>query len=89
MTAETCNDKDKGKSNDKDAAVAEMLFGQRSGFLHCAAHDEAVGCFGRNDGFVASVKITLRSKLRSFAAVENCGELPGLSDGWCVEPVEL
>jgi hypothetical protein len=75
MTAETCNDKDKGKSNDKDAAVAEMLFGQRSGFLHCAAHDEAVGCFGRNDGFVASVKITLRptyDHLRRSKIAANC-----------------
>src|SRR6266702_3832608 len=42
------NDKDKGK----DAAVAEMLFGLRSRFLHCAAHDETVSSFGRNDSFL-------------------------------------
>jgi len=41
------NDKDKGK----DAAVAERLFGLRSRFLHCAAHDETVSSFGRNDSF--------------------------------------
>ena len=36
----------KSTSNGKD---------EMPGFLHCAAHDEAVSCFGRNDGFFADL----------------------------------
>jgi hypothetical protein len=35
-----------------------MRWGRRSGFLHCAAHDDAVSGFGRNDIFLYSGKRT-------------------------------
>jgi hypothetical protein len=35
-----------------NSAVAGRELRSRSGFLHCAAHDETVSDFGRNDDFL-------------------------------------
>src|SRR6266702_6068649 len=53
--------------------VGWLRFWWRSGFLRCAAHDEAVSRFGRNDGaFMVEEKgirvATLPAKMRGFFA---------------------
>jgi len=51
------------------ALVGFRACGERSGFLHCAAHDETVSCFGRNDGSLRLVEKTGKARGLGFGAV--------------------
>jgi hypothetical protein len=48
--------------------------GQRSGFLCCAAHDETVSCFGRNDDFF-EIEERRSAAAATATAKAKCGDL--------------
>jgi hypothetical protein len=53
MTAGTNNGEDRQQQQERqNAGFLRVGMQQRSGFLHCAAHDETVSSFGRNDGSI-------------------------------------